>query len=192
MNLTLILFSGFVAALLLLLVWALRAPKRPARIEAGACSLEETGQRHTNYLAQIRQALAPADYDFLSKRATRGVQRRVRRERRKVARAYLDALRVDFRNLLRLARVIAVLSPEVVAVQEFERLRLTAVFAWRYQIIRWKLWAGIASMTQLDSLSNLVSGLSVRMDAAMKELGERAAIAAELASLRDGRGLDVA
>jgi hypothetical protein len=66
------------------------------------------------------------------------------------------------------------------------------MFAWRYQMIRWKLWAGITSMTQLDSLSNLVSGLSVRMDAAMKQLGERAAIAAELASLRDGRGLDVA
>jgi hypothetical protein len=39
-------------------------------------------------------------------------------------------------------------------------------------------------------LSDLVSGLSVRMEAAMKELGERAA--AELASSINRRGLDVA
>jgi hypothetical protein len=33
--------------------------------------------------------------------------------------------------------------------------------------------------------------LSARMEAAMKELGERAAVAAELASSIDRRGLDV-
>ncbi len=192
MNLAILLFFGFVAILLLGLGWALRKPRKGAKLEADPRLLEERGPRQVNFLPQIRQALAPEDYDFLSRRAPRAVQRRVRRERRKVARAYLAALRVDFRGLLRLARVIAVLSPEVAAVQEFERLRLTAMFEWRYQMIRWKLWAGMASMTQLDSLSNLVSGLSVRMEAAMKELGERAAIAAELASLRNGRGLDVA
>lgn len=37
-----------------------------------------------------------------------------------------------------------------------------------------------------------MSGLSVRMEAAMKELGERAAAAAELASSINRRGLDVA
>jgi len=50
---------------------------------------------------------------------------------------------------------------------------------------------GVAPMTQLDGLSNLVSGLSVRMEAALKELGERAAVAAELASSIDRRRLDV-
>jgi hypothetical protein len=142
-------------------------------------------------LPQIRQALAPADYKFVSKRASREVQRRVRRERRSVVLAYLAALRGDFQSLLRMARVIAVLSPQVVAVQEFERLRLTAQFAWRYELIRWKLLMGLAPMIQLDGLSNLVSGLSVRMEAALKELGERAAAAAELASSIDRRGLDV-
>jgi hypothetical protein len=81
-------------------------------------------------------------------------------------------------------------SPQVAAIQEFERLRLTAKFAWRYQMIRLRLLAGLAPMTQLDGLSNLVSGLSVRMEAALKELGERAAVAAELASSIDRRGMD--
>jgi hypothetical protein len=153
--------------------------------------LEELGQRHVTYLPQIRQAFATTDYEFLSEKASREVQRRVRRERRSVALAYLAALRGNFQSLLRMARVIAALSPEVVAVQEFERLRLTGMFAWRYQMIRWRLWTGLAPMTQLDGLSNLVSGLSVRLEMAVQELGERAAAAAELASSMNRRGLDI-
>jgi len=117
--------------------------------------------------------------------------RRVRRERRRVALAYLSGLHENFQSLLRMARVIAVLSPELDAVHEFERLRLTAKFAWQYEMIRWKLLAGVAPVPQLNGLSDLVSGLSVRMEAAMKELGERAAVAAELASSMNRRGLDV-
>ncbi len=78
-----------------------------------------------------------------------------------------------------MAKVIAVLSPEVAAVHEFERLCLTAKFAWQYEMIRWMLSAGFAKVPLLDGLSDLVSGLSVRTEAAMKELGERAAAAAE-------------
>jgi hypothetical protein len=192
LNLTLILFFGFVAILLLALGWALWQPRERGKLHPDPRSLEEHGERHVTYLPQILQALAPADFAFLSKRASREVQRRVRRERRSVALAYLASLRGDFQSLLRMARVIAVLSPEVAAVQEFERLRLTAKFAWQYQMIRWRLSAGLAPMAQLDGLSALVGGLSVRMDAAMKELGERAAIAAELASSMNRRGLDIA
>jgi hypothetical protein len=87
------------------------------------------------------------------------------------------------------AKIIARLSPEVAALHEFERIRLTAVFAWRYQMIRLQLLAGLMPIPQLDGLSDLVSGLSVRMEAAMKELGERAA---DLTSSLDGRGSDIA
>jgi hypothetical protein len=192
LSLTLILFFGFVAILLFALVWALRQPQKRRKLDGDPRSLEERGRRHVTYLPQIRQAFAKTDYDFLSRRASREVQKRVRRERRNVVRAYLAALREDFQSLLRMARVIAVLSPEVAAVHEFERLRLTAKFAWQYEMIRWKLLAGIAPVPQLAGLSDLVSGLSVRMDAAMKELGERAAIAAELTSSMNRRGLDIA
>jgi hypothetical protein len=90
-----------------------------------------------------------------------------------------------------MARVIAVLSPEVAAAHEFARLQLTANFLWRYQLIRWKLLLGFAPVLQLNGLSDLVSGLSVRMETALKELGERAALAAELASSMNRRGLNI-
>jgi len=130
------------------------------------------------------------DFDFLLKNASRHLQRRVRRERLRVALVYLAAVRWDFQSLLRTAKVIAAMSPEVAAVHELERLRLAAKFTWQYHMIRWKLLAGLAPVPQLDGLSNLVSGLSVRMEVAMRELGERAAAAAKLASSVNGRGLD--
>jgi hypothetical protein len=190
LSLPLFLFVGFVVVLLLGLGWALWQPQERRKRQSDPRSLEECGQRHLTYLPQVRQALASADYDFLSKRASRDVQRRVRRERLGVALAYLAALREDFENLLRMAKMIAVLSPEVAVAYEFDRLRLTAKFAWQYQMIRCKLLAGIAPVPQLDGLSDLVSGLSVRMEGAMKELGERAAAAAELASSMNRRGMN--
>lgn len=171
------------------LVWAVRKPRGERKLDTDPRALAEVGQRHVNYLPQIRQALAAEDYDFLSEKLSSLAQKRVRRERRNVVRAYLEALREDFQGILRMASAIAALSPEVVAIQEFERLQLTVSFSWRYQMIRWRLWAGWAPAAQLDGLSNLVSGLSVRMEAALKELGERAAIAAEMASSVDRRGL---
>src|SRR2546430_17442055 len=138
-------------------------PRDARNLQSDTQALEE-GQRHVDYLPQIRQALAAADYDFLSRRASRGALQRVRKDRRGIALAYLAALRGNFQSLLRMARVIAVLSPEVAAAHEFERLRLTTKFAWQYQMIRWKLMAGLATLQQIDGLWGLVSGFSVPME----------------------------
>jgi hypothetical protein len=179
-------FILFVCVLLLGLGWAFRRVRKQKNVLNDRHQLEEESRGHVIFLPQIRQALAAEDYKFLSDRASAKVRRKVRRERLAVAVAYLDGLREDFLRLLHMAKVIASLSPEVVAVQEFERVRLTTTFFWRYQLIRLKLRVGFAPVPQLDSLSDLVSGLSVRMDAAMKELGEHAA---ELASSMNRRGL---
>jgi hypothetical protein len=182
-------FFGLAALLLVVFAWALRRTRSTRATLPLGSSLEENGCRHVNYLPQLQQALARTDEDYLVGTGVRGLQRRVRRERQRVALAYLNALRGDFQSLLRTARIIAVLSPEVAAVQELERLRLSVQFAWRYQMIRMKLLAGLAPLPQLNSLGDLISGLSVRMETAMKELGERAALAAELASSLNRRGV---
>jgi hypothetical protein len=138
-------------------------------------------------LPQIRQALGKADAEYLAAVVSKAWQQRVARERRQIALAYLSELREEYRRLLKLATVIAALSPEVVAVRELERLRLTLEFSWRFEWIRLTLLAGLAPMAQIGALSDLLSGLSVRLEGAMKELGERAAFAAELASFADRR-----
>jgi hypothetical protein len=189
MNATYFLFFGIVAVLLSLVIWALRNPSKNPPQEFDLASLEQSGRRHATYIALIQQALSPADIDFLSSRGSPVLVRRVKKERRSIVLLYLRQLQTDFRRLLYLARAVAVLSPEVGAGQEFERLRLSVLFSCRYQMVRLTLHSGPLSLPQLGGLSQLVSELAVQMESSMKELGERAALAAKLGSPLDRRGM---
>lgn len=191
-NFTLILFFPIIAALLAVLTWALRGPKPTSNQKLDLECLEQTGRRHATYLPLIHQALSPMDFGFLASHGSPALLRRARKERRHVALAYLAALHDDFQRLLRLAQVVALLSPDVGAAQEFERARLSAQFSLRYQMVRAGLYAGLLSLPRLDALSYMVSELAARMEMALKELGERAALAAKAASPLNGRSVDIA
>jgi hypothetical protein len=183
---------GFVGVLLLvLLIWLLRDPRRLANSDDNLVLKEESGRRHVIYFPQVRQAIDAEDFAFLASRGLPKLTARVRKERRRIALAYLSCLRADFLKLWRLARVIASMSPQVGAAQELARLRLGLAFSLRYEIIRIKFFFGIAPLPELGSLSEVVSRLSIRLETAMKNLGESAALASKLtSSLHDGRGLD--
>ena len=190
MNLPLLLLFGFAVLLMLLLAWVLRDPRKLPRPDVDLGFAEDLDRRHVTYFPQVRQAMAAEDLAFLASRASQVLSRRVRRERRKIALAYLDCLRDDFLKLWRLARVIASMAPQVGAAQELERLQLGLAFSWRYEMVRMKFLLGFAPLPELGSLSGVVSRLSIRLETAMKEVGERAALAARLASSLDGHGLD--
>jgi hypothetical protein len=180
----------FIAFLIAAFLWSLRTPQSRPQQPDTLANCEPTGRSNATYLPLIRQALSSQDLDYVRARGNMTILRRTRRERRLVALAYLAALRIDFRRLLNLARVIASLSPEVDVTHETERLRLIVQFTWRFELIRLRLLCNAAAMPQLDSLGEMVSNLSVRLEAAVKELGERAALAGEIASSLDRRGLD--
>lgn len=186
MSSSLVVLGAIVAVLLLLLFWALHGSRResPGPLSKG---LKESGRSHVDFLPQLRQALKDEDDEFLARAGTGGLRGRVGRERRRVALSYLSGLRQDFEELMRIAKVIAALSPEVAVAQEFERLRLKVSFLWRYEIIRIGLQAGFTPLPQISDLSNLLSGFSVRVEEAMRELGERAADVAEMISAPDRR-----
>jgi hypothetical protein len=182
-----------VAALLVLLCWAMRGSDRhKSRYSADTAALEENRRRHATYLPVIRQAMAANDVEFLATRASNGLLRRTNQERQRVAKLYLADLRDDFDRLLQLARVIAVLSPQVAASHEFEQLRLSLRFAWRYRLAVLGLYSAPRSLPQISNLSQMAGELAARMESAMQELGERAALAAEVASSLNRRRLDVA
>ncbi len=190
MNFPLLVLLGFAVILLVLLGWGLRDPRKLPQPDADLCCAEDLDLRHVAFFPQIRQALTEQDSVYLASRGMHALSRRVRKERRQIALAYLACLRADFLKLWRLARVIASMSPKVGFGQELERLQLGLVFSVHYQMIRFKFLCGFAPLPELGSLSEVVSSLSIRMDTAMKDLGERAALAAKLASSLDGRGLD--
>lgn len=193
MSLVPMLLIAVAALILLSLLWVLHVPKQLLTAgPADSTSFEERGRRHPTYFPVIRQAMSTSDLGFLAERGSTILLRQTRRRRQRIALSYLADLRGDFERLLRLARVIAVLSPEAQATGEFERLRLTLQFSLRYHTILWALRFGLLLLPQLCELSVMVSRLASRLESAMSELGERAMLAAELASSLQRRGLDLA
>lgn len=172
--------SVFALVLLAVLVWGLRAGKQRRRRSAGLAALESAPQ-HVCNLGPIRRSQDPADLLFAMESGGSELERRVRRERRGVALLYLNSLREDFEQLLRIARVVALLSPEVSSIYEYERLRLSILFRVRFQLVKLQFQFGNAAMPQLTSLGEMVSSLAVRIETSMASLGERAALAADFA-----------
>jgi len=188
--LTAVPFILLVAILIALLAWALRSPRKPAPSDSEV-NYKDASYTHVAHLPQIQRALHSEDFAFVASLGLEKLSRDLRRERFRIALDYLPALRTDFQRLLHLARVIAVLSPDVAVAQEWERLRLSVHFYLRYEVVRFGLRCGVASLPQLAALNQTVSAFSSRMENAMKELGERAVLAAELASSMDRRGVGV-
>ena len=184
---------GAVGFLFVLLLWTLRTP-RAHRGPGASCleAIEDPARQHATYFGVIRQAMSGNDFDFLATHGPIHLVRRAHKERQRIALLYVENLHSDFQRLLRLSRVIAVLSPEIAASHEFERLRLSIRFSWRYRLVLLGLYANLLLLPQLNGLSQMVSALALRMEVAMRELGDRATVAAELASTLNRRGLDTA
>jgi hypothetical protein len=172
---------ALIGALVWLFLWSLRGAQKAEAPSADATRLlEQTESRHAAHCSQIRQALSQSDLAYLAAAAGKKLSRTVRRERHRVVVAYLTALRGDFLRLLCVGRIIAKLSPQVVAVKEFERWRLTAQFLLRIRLIHLRLLFGMTALPEIAGVSDLVSHLAVRIDAAIKELAERVAQASQL------------
>lgn len=125
---------------------------------------------HYIYFPQVRQALSGADTDFLLESATPEIAKRAIRERRQVARKFLQGLREDFSNLEKLGRMIAALSPEVSREQETQRILLSLKFQLLYSLVVLRLSMGDAPLPQVERLTGLVGQLASRMDAAMGQI----------------------
>jgi hypothetical protein len=184
-NLSLWAFSGIGLLLLLLLAW-LSFTRRRISTEQRAASRPERDWRHVSYLTYINQALGGADIEFLKERGSPALAERVKKERRQMALKYLRALRTDFEKLVDFARLVAVTSPDVKLAHELQGLRLQLGFSYRYHLIYARIALGIAPTNSLANLSDTISALIVRMEAAISELGERAALGNELGSYNDG------
>lgn len=187
MNIAFYSFFVIIALLFAAFVWSQRSSKKHAAPAPPPSSSLDLPGSHVAYLPQIRRALSSTDYEYASKRIPPEALRRMRRERKQVALGYLAALREELVRLLRTAKIIASLSPKVAPKQELERALLAANFLWRYRLIRLSVWAGFAPLPQINDLGNLLSGYSVHLEEAMKEMGERAAMVAEMVSSPDRR-----
>ena len=188
MNYSVAAFASIGLLLLLAMAWlvfsAIRRQPRVVRDES-----RERECIHISKLPQIKQALADSDFIYLENQGYPVLAKRIQKERRRIALNYLACLRVEFEKLLRLARMVAAMSPNLAVAQEVHGLRLNLEFSYRYYLIYFRMVSGIGPLKAIGSLSNMVSALTIRMETAISELGERAALGAELLPHNRG-GLD--
>jgi len=170
----------FALAVTALLLVSSRSSRR-SRPRQNAMAVLDSAPQHLCNMGPIRRSQDGADLQYAASRCGRELARRLGRERHQVALLYLDSLRADFEQLLRIARVVALLSPEISSSHEYERLRLALLFRLRFQLVKVRLLFGDAAMPQVQALGQMVSTLAIRMEAAMQALGERATSAANLA-----------
>lgn len=188
MNYSAAVFASLALLLLLAIAWLAFSGtrRRPASVQNGG---REREWLHISHLPQIKQAMTNSDFMYLWDQGYRALAKRIRKERRHIALNYLACLRVEFEKLLHLARMVAVMSPNVAVVQEVQGFRLNLEFSYRYYLIYFRLVSGIAPQEAIGGLSNMVSALTIRMETAMSELGEQAALGSELLPHNRG-GLD--
>jgi len=189
MTLTLLVFSILTVCLIGLLFWALRSPAKSKFSNADLKFAESLGRQHLAYFPQIERAILAEDFAFLAWRGSAKLAQRVRKERRAVTLRYLACLRGEFMKLWRLARVVAAMSPRVAPLGEFARFRLGVAFNLRCELLRVKFVLGFSPVPDFRAVSQAVSTLAMRMETAIIELGERAALAPEIGSAFDRGGL---
>jgi hypothetical protein len=157
-----VLIFGAVAMVLLALFWALLNPKRDRHPDVSRMALMEEPARHHATYLGVIRQ-AMSEEDF-DFLSSRGPLPLARRAHRERQRIAMLYLRELRADFQRLLRLAGRLG----------------------------LYAGLLLLPQLSGLSVMVSELAFRLELAMKELGDRAEVAAELASTLDRRGLDVA
>jgi hypothetical protein len=180
----------FVGVLLVAFLWTQLRPSQQLARAAAPHLRPESSRPNVDFTPHIRNALGAADFDFLARRGGALLAKRVKSERRMIALSYLGALRHDFEKLLQQAKMIAALSPDVVAKHEFERMWLSLEFSLRCNWIRTRILFGSRPVFQLGGLSDVVSGFAIEIESAMREIAERAAAAADLTSSLNRRGID--
>jgi len=189
MNFTIILFILLAVVLIGALVWAIRPPKRKL-VSVNDVLMALSEEHHYSRLPQILQALRPEDTAFLRARGFAPLRRRICSERGRIALLYLDCLQEEYEKLLEASRVVAAMAPELLALDEAERFKLNLRFALGCRYLRWRLRLGLEPWRGFGRLSEMASGMALRLEGATSQIGERTAWSLEFSSIlkeRDDR-----
>jgi hypothetical protein len=178
MSLPVIMLVLFAILLVVLLAWALRPPAREPRPSLDVFEALRQS-RHSSRMSHILQSLQPQDTEYLRSAGQPALMRTVRRQRRITALNYLQQLQEEFELLLEISRVLAVMSPEVIAMEEMERWKLSLAFAANCAILKWKLRLGLQPFSGFTLLSNMATSFAHRLEAATTRIAETTVRSAE-------------
>jgi hypothetical protein len=171
MSLPVILLVLFALLLIGLLAWALRPPKDQTRPALDVFEALRQS-RHSSRMLHVLQALQPEDTAYLGKTGQVGLMRTLRRQRRRIALDYLNQLQEEFQRLLEISRVLAVMAPQAMGMEEMERWKLSLTFAANCAFLRWKLRLGLQPFSGFTLLSKMATDIARQLDAATTRIAE--------------------
>lgn len=167
------LLIAFIGVLFIALVWAGK-PLRSRALDVEESLEILSGPMHSSHLAPILKALRTEDADFLKEQKRPELAKRLLEERRRIGLRYLRALQDEFESLLAASQMLAKMSPELIAMEEFERLKLSLRFALLCWYMRWRLTMGLPSWGGFGLLSTMVGRISMGLERASAGIAERA------------------
>jgi len=187
MSLPLLLFILLAVFLVFLLGSAAKSPKGlPLTSEEVIDALSQ--ERHYARLPQILQSLREDDTDFLRRRGHLELLSQIRGERKRIALRFLHYLEKEYQLLLEASRILATLAPELSAIGEYERLKRNLRFVLLCRYLRWRLRLGLQPWNAFGSISDMAGEMTLKLEMATAQLGERALMAADFPSfLNKGR-----
>jgi hypothetical protein len=125
------------------------------------------------------QSLREDDSGFLSRSGHEDLARQLYRDRKRIALSYLTYLEQEYQLLLELSRLLVKIAPEVSLLDEFQRFRLNVRFVLCCRYLGWKLRLGLQPWNSFTTLSDMEGNMTLQLEMATTQIGERAAIAAD-------------
>ncbi|MGA8220697.1 MAG: hypothetical protein WB780_03515 [Candidatus Acidiferrales bacterium] len=154
----------FLAALCLMAVWPL--PEETAA-EPGD-KIEDLLPLHTQHFPQLKHALDSTDKRYISRKVSSELQRSWRDERGKILKSFVEGLARDFGRVVRLGRVVDLISPGAPKADGTERFWLALRFRLHFRILsRWVSGDGRIVIWQVQRLTAVVGSLSAMAEAGM-------------------------
>ena len=133
--------------------------------------MEDLLALHAQHFPQLRQSLATLDADYVRRKSSGEMERRLREERRCIVERFLSGLAEDFGRLERLMRVVREMSPAESSTQQVQPVARRFRFRVNYRIASMQIHsARLQSTNRLARLTGFVVNLSVQIEAGMARL----------------------
>jgi hypothetical protein len=126
---------------------------------------------HAQHFPQLRQALTTLDADYVRRKTSGEIERRLREERRRIVEQFLSGLAEDFGRLERLIKMVREMSPAEPWIQQIQPAGRRFRFRSSYRIASLQIHsASLQSANRLARLTELVGNLSVQIEVGVARL----------------------
>ena len=163
----------FVLWLLVVLVWAGKPRRRTALSTEDMLAILSSAT-HASHLCPILQSLRPEDAEFLEKIGRPELAARLIAQRKQIGLTYLQALQNEFECLLAASRTLALMSPQLMPMEEFERMKLSVRFELLCGYMRFRLKFGQSPQKEFGKVCEMAGRITMALEQATGAVVERA------------------